>query len=159
MNQVRIINSVLIVICIPVTVLMIGRHQETTQKIETAEPLNYTRIYADSTGQSHFGKQAATFQLVDYAPPAPPISVSAALVAESVNFISSPSGWFGNWHPVPQRQFVFMLAGTMEVEVSDGEKRKFLPGDVLLVEDTSGMGHISRVVSKERAYLAVVPLK
>jgi len=92
-------------------------------------------------------------------PPAPPISISEVFSAEGVSFISSPSEWFGDWHPAPRRQFIFMLAGELEVEVSDGEVRKFVPGDVLLVEDTAGQGHISRVVSKERAYLAVVPLE
>ncbi|MGD8538512.1 MAG: cupin domain-containing protein [Candidatus Aminicenantes bacterium] len=159
MNLFRTISSVLILILIPVVVLTIGKCQEKKVTIEVAEPLAYVRIYSDLNGQSHFDKEEITFQLVDYAPPAPPISVSEALVAESVHFISSPSGWFGDWHPAPRRQFVFMLTGTMEVEVSDGEKRKFVPGDVLLVEDTSGAGHISRAVGNERAYLAVVPLE
>ncbi|NOR14063.1 MAG: cupin domain-containing protein, partial [Candidatus Aminicenantes bacterium] len=73
--------------------------------------------------------------------------------------ISSPPGWFGDWHPAPRRQFIFMLIGELEVEVSDGEVRKFVPGDVMLVEDTTGQGHISHVIGNERAYLAVVPLK
>lgn len=159
MNMIRIFGSVLIVILIPLTMIISGQYQEKTQTIEVAEPLHYVRIYSDSSGQSHFSQAQATFQLVDYAPPAPPISVSEALAAEAVSFISSPSQWFGNWHPAPRRQFIFMLTGEMEVEVSDGEKYTFSPGDVLLVEDTSGMGHISRVVGTERAYLAVVPLK
>ncbi|MCK4931399.1 MAG: cupin domain-containing protein [Candidatus Aminicenantes bacterium] len=127
--------------------------------IKVAEPLRYVRIYSDSNGQSHFAEEEAAFQLVDYAPPAPPISVTEVLGAEGVSFISSPSGWFGDWHPAPRRQFIFMLAGELEAEVSDGEVRIFKPGDIVLVEDTTGQGHISRVVSKERAYLAVVPLK
>lgn len=159
MKLIRIFSSVLIVILIPLTVLATGQYQEKTLTIEVAEPLNYMRIYSDSGGESHFRQAQATFQLVDYAPPAPPISVSEALAAEAVSFISSPSQWFGDWHPAPRRQFIFMLTGEMEVEVSDGEKHKFAPGDVLLVEDTSGVGHISRVVGKERAYLAVVLLK
>jgi hypothetical protein len=159
MNLIRIISSVLIIISIPLAVILTGQYQEKTLTIEVAEPLSYVRIYSDSSGQSHFGQAQAKFQLVDYAPPAPPISVSEALVAESVNFISSPSGWFGDWHPAPRRQFIFMITGELEVEVSDGEKRIFAPGGVLLVEDISGVGHISRVVGKERAYLAVVPLE
>ena len=159
MNLIRIISSILIVIFILVIVFTNGEQQEKAITIKVAEPLCYVRIYSDSNGQSHFGEEEATFQLVDYAPPAPPISVSEVFGAESVNFISSPCGWFGDWHPAPRRQFIFMLTGKLEVEVSDGDMRKFLPGDVMLVEDTTGKGHISRVVSKERAYLAVVPLK
>jgi len=159
MNLIRIISSVLIVILILLILPITGQYQKKTQTIEVAEPLHYVRIYSDSSGQSHFSQAQATFQLVDYAPPAPPISVSEAIAAEAVGFISSPSQWLGDWHPAPRRQFIFMLTGEMEVEVSDGEKRKFAAGDVLLVEDISGVGHISRVVGKERAYLAVVPLK
>jgi hypothetical protein len=52
-----------------------------------------------------------------------------------------------------------MLTGKMEVEVSHGEARRFAAGDVLLVEDITGEGHISRAVGKERVYLAVIPLE
>ncbi len=165
MNLIRTISSVLFVIFIPVIVLITGQtqekaqHQEKPLPIKAAAPLQYVRIYSDSNAQSHFGEVEATFQLMDYAPPAPPISVSEVFAAEGVSFISSPSGWFGDWHPAPRRQFIFMLSGELEVEVSDGEVRKFVLGAVLLVEDTTGKGHISRVVGKERAYLAVVPLK
>jgi quercetin dioxygenase-like cupin family protein len=165
MNLIRIIGSVLFVIFILMIVLITGQtqekaqHQEKPLSIEVAAPLHYVRIYSDANGQSHFAEEKATFQLVDYAPPALPISVSEVFAAEGVSFISSPPGWFGDWHPAPRRQFIFMLIGELEVEVSDGEVRKFVPGAVLLVEDTTGKGHISRVISKERAYLAVVPLK
>ena len=36
---------------------------------------------------------------------------------------------------------MIFLSGETEIEVSDGEKRKFVPGDVLLLEDTKGHGH------------------
>jgi hypothetical protein len=42
--------------------------------------------------------------------------------------------------------------------VSDCEVRRFIIGDVLLLEDTFGKGHISRVVSNERAYAVFIPL-
>jgi uncharacterized cupin superfamily protein len=37
-----------------------------------------------------------------------------------------------------------MLSGEMEVEIGDGSKRRFKAGDVLLAEDTTGQGHITR---------------
>ncbi len=39
-----------------------------------------------------------------------------------------------------------MLDGEIEIEVSDGERRGFRGGDVLLVEDTTGKGHRTRTV-------------
>jgi len=131
-----------------------GEHQD----IQVSGPVPYARVYADSDGETHFSDETMSFQLVDYAPPAPPISVSEVFGAENVRFISSPAEWHGNWHPVPRRQFIMVLVGELEVEVSDGESRRFGPGALCLVEDTTGKGHVSRVVSPERALAAAIPL-
>jgi hypothetical protein len=37
-----------------------------------------------------------------------------------------------------------MLKGTTEIEASDGEVRRFAPGEVLMVADTTGKGHRTR---------------
>jgi quercetin dioxygenase-like cupin family protein len=44
---------------------------------------------------------------------------------------------------------IFCLSGEIEAEVSDGEVRRFGPGAVILLEDTSGPGHITRVVGED----------
>ena len=44
----------------------------------------------------------------------------------------------------PQRQFIVLLDGAMEIEASDGERRTFRGGEVLLMEDTTGRGHRTR---------------
>lgn len=36
--------------------------------------------------------------------------------------------------------------GQLEVETSDGEARRFSPGDLLLLDDVGGRGHSTRVV-------------
>ena len=41
------------------------------------------------------------------------------------------------------------LSGETEIEIGDGTKRRFGPGDILLAEDTSGQGHISRDVGTQ----------
>lgn len=124
-----------------------------------SEPLPYVRLFCDAGGESHFSDELLPFTLVDFAPPAPPISVSEALPAQAVRVISSPPGWHGDWHPAPRRQFMVVLAGELEVEASDGEVRQFPAGSVILVEDTSCRGHISRVTGKTRCYMATVPLE
>ena len=129
-----------------------------TDTVPVAEPLTYGRMYSDSSGESHFADDQIAFTLADYAPPATPISISDATPADSVVFLSSPSGWLGDFHPAPRRQFMFLLSGQLEVEVSDGETRRFGPGAVLLVEDIVGRGHLSRVVGDGRAYMVAVPI-
>ena len=132
--------------------------QEQPASIEVAGPLAYVRILTDSGGESHFEDGEFSFRLVDFAPPAPPISVSNAMAAENVAVISSPAGWHGDWHPAPHRQLMFVLAGELEVQVSDGEVRRFGPGATLLVEDTVGRGHFSSVVGTQRCFMANVAL-
>jgi quercetin dioxygenase-like cupin family protein len=58
------------------------------------------------------------------------------LFVRSAAFDSAP-------HPAPQEQWVVMLRGTIEVEVSEGTKRRFGPGDLVLATDTTGAGHIT----------------
>lgn len=73
--------------------------------------------------------------------------------------LSSPGGWEGDWHPTPRRQFIIILTGGLEVEVSDGEVRRFGPGSIALIEDTEGRGHVSRVLGKERGHSLALPIE
>ena len=68
---------------------------------------------------------------------------------------SSP-GRVGELHPSPLRMWIFVLSSDMEFEAGDGEKRRLGPGSALLLEDTVGMGHRSRVLGDVEAVLAVV---
>jgi len=120
--------------------------------------MKYTRIYADETGESHFMDVEIKLKPVDYAPPAPPIRFSSFNPAIQYAFCVFPSGWSGDWHPTPRRQISFALSGEGEVQVSDGEVRRFGPGTILLAEDTSGKGHISRTVGSKDTVVALVQL-
>jgi hypothetical protein len=136
-----------------------SQHNEPTQEIAVSAPLSVTRLYSDSNGESHFEDIEIPFDLKDYAPPAPPISVTDFIGTDGFVIISSPPGWFGDWHPAPRKQYMFCLSGELEVEVSDGEIRRFGPGSVIFVEDTSGKGHVSRIVGNKRGYMVAMPVK
>ena len=56
----------------------------------------------------------------------------------------------------PSVGHIFVLSGEMEVEVSDGEVRRFPQGSVWLHRDLTGKGHNTRVVSKDGAVLVMV---
>jgi hypothetical protein len=66
-----------------------------------------------------------------------------------------PAGWYGEFHPVPSRQLMVMVAGALEVTASDGEVRLFRPGSAVLVDDIVGRGHATRSSDGE-AIVAVV---
>lgn len=157
MQMVRLFSVTLLVVIAGGTSGMADTTGE-SQGIEASGPVPCFRVYNDDHGETHFSDEVLTFQLVDYAPPAPSISVSEVFDAENVCFISSPAGWHGDWHPAPRRQFVLVLVGELEVEVSDGEVRRLGPGDLCLVEDTTGKGHVSRVVGSIRVLAAAIPL-
>jgi hypothetical protein len=120
--------------------------------------ITYTHLYSDESGESHFEDIEIDLTLTDYAPPAPPLSLSAFLPASQFGFMNAPAGWASDWHPSPARNLFLVISGEWEVTASDGESRRFGPGSVLLVEDTGGKGHSSRVVSEADSLAAMVQL-
>lgn len=104
------------------------------------------RIWADDDGTSHVEDIDIELESIVYAPPAPPLDISAPFPAERALLATFPAGWFGDWHPSPRRQLYFGLGGRLEVEVGDGEVRHVGPGQVVLLEDLEGTGHTTRVV-------------
>lgn len=118
----------------------------------------YVHLYADAAGGSHFVDVTVPLAEVNYALPAPPVQLSPFSPAAQYRFLVGPPGWDGGWHPTPRRQILFYLAGEVEAEASDGERRRFGPGSVTLVEDTTGKGHRSRNVGDGDVVLAVVQL-
>jgi quercetin dioxygenase-like cupin family protein len=120
--------------------------------------MRYTRVFAGPDGESHFEDVNVEMNPVnEYARGVPVVDVSAPIPAAAMTFLRAPAGWVGDWHPAPRRQFLAYLAGEVEATVSDGETRRFGPGDITLVEDTTGKGHTSKVVgSAECMFLVVV---
>lgn len=65
-----------------------------------------------------------------------------------------------NWDGTapPRRQYTITLAGEAEIEIGDGTVKRIGPGDVLLADDLTGQGHITRVVGEQQRFYAIVPL-
>jgi hypothetical protein len=117
--------------------------------------VSWTRIITTASGGSAFAEGGADLELADFAPPAPPLNLSPLMGARSVRFILVPPGWDSPPHPAPARQWVIMISGAAESTTSDGETRRFAPGDAVLVEDVEGVGHSTRCVS-DVPWLAMV---
>jgi quercetin dioxygenase-like cupin family protein len=81
------------------------------------------------------------------------------LDATAVRFASRPLGELQDWHPAPQRQFVFIISGRLEIGFEDGSTRVFGPGDARLVEDTTGKGHTTIALGNEPCITATVVLR
>ena len=100
-----------------------------------------TRVWEDGEGVSHFDE--VEIPLAD----AGAIGrLSEPWPAGAVVFRANDPSYDYDWHRAPRRQLVVLLDGEIEIEVGDGEKRRFRGGDVVLVEDTGGRGHRTRAV-------------
>jgi hypothetical protein len=115
--------------------------------------MHYFRIYAGADGESHFEDVAVALS------GQPGGSEYSELhPASGVIFRRSPADQFLDWHPAPRRQFVVTLSGEAEVEASDGEVRHIGPGTIMLAEDLTGKGHITRGVGSAERISLFIPL-
>jgi hypothetical protein len=115
--------------------------------------MQYFRIYTGPDGETHF-------EDVDVAliPGGGQSEMSALMPATGIIFRRSSADQYIDWHQAPRRQFVITLSGEAEVEASDGEVRRIGPGTVMLAEDISGKGHITRGVGTAERLSLFVPL-
>ena len=76
----------------------------------------------------------------------PSAACPSKLAATGVIFRETPSDYNLDFHPAPRRQFIINLDAAVEIIVGDGTSKVIGPGEILLAEDTTGQGHISRAV-------------
>jgi hypothetical protein len=123
------------------------------------QQVSYVRLFADDHGASHLeANLAVDLKSTNFVPPAPAIGVSPLQPASACAFLSVPAGYDGNWHPSPKRQWLVFISGQMEFETSDGKRFLGRPGAVVLLEDTHGAGHRSRVPAQEPAVMLAVQI-
>ena len=103
--------------------------------------MKITRVYTGDDGESHFEDVE-----VEYGPLNNQASNSELQPATGVIFRKTAGDFDWDFHTAPRRQYVVILQGIMEVEVSDGSTHRINPGEILLAEDTTGKGHITRAV-------------
>ncbi len=98
-----------------------------------------TKVYNDSNGDSHFKDMEINLEEKGTIG-----SLSDRIPAKEVIFRTVKPSYDYDFHNAPQRQFIILLDGEIEIETSLGEKRMFKGGDILLMEDTEGKGHKTR---------------
>jgi quercetin dioxygenase-like cupin family protein len=120
--------------------------------------LTYWRLYSTPDGSSRWAEEAlplaqsgsntpeerlATYRLGD---------IKGAIVA------SLKAGTTEDWHVAPRRQFMFCLRGIVEVTAGDGQKKRVLPGQFVLLEDLTGKGHITHSAGTEDHVALAIPV-
>jgi uncharacterized cupin superfamily protein len=111
------------------------------------------RLYADDKGESHFQDIEVEFEA-----PTPSGRVSARQLATGIIFREVPGEYDLDWHPAPRRQYIINLDAGVQLTASDGEVRRVKAGEVVLVEDTWGKGHLSKAIENKTRHCIFVPI-
>jgi quercetin dioxygenase-like cupin family protein len=85
--------------------------------------------------------------------------MSELVKARGVIFRETSGNYDFEWHNAPRRQYVVNLEGEVEIEIGDGTKRILGSGEILLAEDTTGQGHISRAVGGKPRKSLIIPVE
>ena len=110
-------------------------------------------IYVDAKGETHFRDiEVKWVEERDFS------KYSERLKATGIIFRETFGDYDLDWHPAPRRQYIINLDGGVKITASDGESRIIGAGEVLLVEDTSGKGHLSKSVSGKMRHSIFVPI-
>ena len=112
------------------------------------------RVFTGDDGASHF--EDLEIELTDHGMRG---RMSELWAGKGVIFREVDADYALDFHNAPRRQFVINLHGAVEIEVGDGSRRVLGPGDILLAEDTTGQGHISRAVDDQPRSCLFLPLE
>ena len=106
--------------------------------------MKITRIYTGEDGESHFEDSDISLSNSENSD-----FRSDLIKATGIIFRETGSDYDLDFHNAPRRQFVINLEGSVELVTGDGSSRILGPGDILLAEDTTGKGHISRAIDNQ----------
>ena len=110
--------------------------------------MKFPMIHADEQGETHFGVQDLPDREVAMGPPPNPTGQMSDFGAVTTLCVFSvPAGTVAPAHNAPQPYVVIVLSGEGEVVTSDGEARRFRPGEVLFCNDLTGKGHMTRAIT------------
>ena len=111
-------------------------------------------LYVDEKGETHFRDIE-----VEWKNEGPGGKTSATHKATGIIFRQTPGTYDYSWHPAPRRQYIINLDGGVQITASDGNARVIGAGEVVLVEDITGKGHLSKSVGGKMRRSIFVPIE
>jgi hypothetical protein len=116
-------------------------------KLQEDQDVGVYRLYTGSDGESHI-EELSTEALKE-------IKLDRARMNFSVS--QREPGHFSDFHPAPFRRWQVGIVGRTIIGLSDGTSHTFGPGDVRLIEDTTGKGHTTTYPDGFNITLQVIP--
>ena len=140
-----------VVVLVGMAVVSSGSHVAAQRHATTT----ITRLYTGADGQSHASDTEVAWRPARLRAE---LSESESVTVTAAQFLRWPRGFVWEGHPASKRQYVIIVSGRGEVDVAEGKKVQLTPGRVLLAEDVTGRGHITRVGADEDLVMLLVPL-
>jgi hypothetical protein len=110
-------------------------------------------LYEDANGISHFRDIEIEFvEERNFS------KLSKRLQATGIIFRETSGDYDLDWHPAPRRQYIVNLEGGVQITASDGESRIIGAGEIVLVEDISGKGHLSKAIGGKMRRSLFIPI-
>ena len=110
-------------------------------------------LYTDASGESHWRDIQ-----VEWVEETRSGKLSKRFPASGIIFREAPATYDLDWHPAPRRQYIINLDAGVQLTASDGESRAIGAGEVILVEDVTGKGHLSQAVEGKVRHCIFVPV-
>ncbi len=147
--------------------LIASRADESRTMSSSIPTLPFVHLYSDADGVSHFRDERLPFAAgargAAQAAVTPGLSNAQAISglqlsnAPGATLLLLKRGAKEDWHRAPRRMYLIVVQGMSEVTAGDGEVRRFGLGSVLLVDDTTGKGHITRAVGNVDHIALTIP--
>ena len=116
--------------------------------------MKVTRVYSDKNGDSQF--EDVDIELFDNGEIG---QISENIDVKSLQFRKVSTDYDYDFHHAPQRQYIVLLDGGVEITTSLGETRQFQTGEILLMEDTTGKGHKTKNLERRERTSIFIHLK
>jgi quercetin dioxygenase-like cupin family protein len=111
---------------------------------QSSKPMFMTRLYTGPDNLTHSEEVEVKFSGGGESN-----AVSKMMQVTGAELHRAAPGRVSDWHRGPSHRYVITLSGRGELEVAGGKKIPVEPGHIELIEDTTGKGHITKVIGAE----------
>jgi hypothetical protein len=153
----NILRNILVLGWIPTLIVAINARGLGVKPALAAErtPVTITRLYTGPDQKTHAEEITVPLPLK----PANGASERSEYMSfTNAQWVRTSTTYDLDWHPAPRRQYVVTVSGESEVIIGDGTHIRIYPGKIMLVEDTTGQGHISKAIGDKDRISLFLPL-
>jgi hypothetical protein len=140
------------------TLQAVSPTSESSAMTQPGGSVSYARLYVGTDGVSHFSNEQLPLVPAAGGQGLGTLSVNRIGDVQGVMFAQLKAGSIEDWHVAPQRLLMVCVHGVVEITAADGQKRRLTPGQVMLLEDTRGKGHITHAVGPEDHVALAIPV-